>query len=320
VNLLISIIVPVFNASKYIEATLISALNQTYSNLEIIIVDDHSTDNSWEIINKIAVSDQRISIYKNPKKGASSARNYAFFLSNGQYVQYLDADDILHKDKIKVQLSILAQQSEENILIGCRWQRFSDDISNRIGKIGPILENSSFSYTNTEWLLQRPDMAPVAWLIKREFIMEVSGWDESLTRNDDGEFMYRILATHKKVIIIPKILVFYRTEAVASLSKGLSKESVESWIKSALTYKRVLQSVAPIEGEMAADKFLYFLYYICTFRYSDLAKKCYAELYFPENIYEIGDNFVFKLAKLTNIKFAKAVRISINWLRGLENV
>lgn len=319
-NPLVSVLIPLFNASKYVEATLISVQTQTYANLEIIIVDDHSTDNSWEIVTKIAQVDERISVHKNIKKGASSARNYAFSLSSGIYIQYLDADDILHPDKIKDQIVTLLETNRDDVLVGCEWQRFSGKTSNLIGEKGPKIDPHKSCYNHKEWLIMRPDVPHIAWLLKREFILEAGGWDESLTRNDDGEFIYRVLEKNKMVVVNLKTQVFYRTELTPSLSKSLSEESVESWIKSALTYKSVLNAIAPLEGRIASDKFMYFLYYICILRYPNLAKRCYSELYFPKNTHEIGDNFVYKLAKLTNLKFAKSVRIFVNWLRGLENV
>lgn len=83
-NPLVSILIPLYNAEQYIEETITKALEQTYSNIELIIVDDHSTDNSLKIAQKYA--SEKVHIYCNPKKGGNSARNYAFEKCNGEYI------------------------------------------------------------------------------------------------------------------------------------------------------------------------------------------------------------------------------------------
>lgn len=318
---LVSVLIPVYNASKYLEATLDSLLKQTYPFLEIIIIDDHSTDDSWQIISKFSETQKRILSYKNKMKGAASARNYAFSLSKGDFIQYLDADDILHPEKIKKQLDYLANYNfKSNLLIGCQWRFFTTNIENLYGPVCPLLVEKQTIYSNRDWLILRPDMALMGWLFSRSQIESVNGWNEDLTRNDDGDLLYRIIWRIKEIHVIPKLLVYYRREDTMSLSKNLSKESLISWVKSAITYKNIISDVAPTEGRESSDKFMFFLYYICLFRDTDLAKKCYSELYYPERIYEVGDNFVFKLSKVSNIRFAKIIRRSINWIRGLDYV
>ena len=93
---LVSILIPLFNAENYIEDTIAKALKQTYPNIELIIVDDHSTDNSFQLAQKY--NSKNVRIYKNPKKGGNSARNYAFEKCNGEYIKFMDADDYCTDD------------------------------------------------------------------------------------------------------------------------------------------------------------------------------------------------------------------------------
>lgn len=92
--MLVSIIIPCYNAAPYVAETIESIIAQTYTNWECIIIDDHSTDNSWNILEGYAKQfPTKIFMYKNSQKGACSARNYAFSKSKGDYIIYLDADD-----------------------------------------------------------------------------------------------------------------------------------------------------------------------------------------------------------------------------------
>ena len=103
-NLVISIIVPVFNSENYIADTIISCLNQTYSNFELILVNDGSTDNVETVINKFA--DKRIQYFKIENSGACNARNFGISKANGHLIQFLDHDDILEFDKIEHQVNL----------------------------------------------------------------------------------------------------------------------------------------------------------------------------------------------------------------------
>jgi glycosyltransferase involved in cell wall biosynthesis len=321
-NYLVTILIPVYNAEKYLNDTLNSACQQSYLNFEAIIIDDFSTDNSWDIACEFCKKDSRFKAYRNIRKGAAAARNYGFSLSKGDFIQYLDADDILHPKKLKTQIDYIFKNNlNSSILVGCQWQAFSLNIKNPQGAVYPNeTHGCSHIHSNKDWLILRADMVPIAWLFYRTQIELVGGWNEELTRNDDGDLLYRVLSKIKEVHIMPQLLVYYRREDVISLSKGLDRKSLNSWVSSAITYKKVLTEVAPLSGREASDKFLFFLYYICLFRDSELATKCYTELYNQKNIYEVGDGFVFKLANLTNIHFAKIIRRALNRIRGLEYV
>ena len=109
---LVSVIVPVYNSSKYIEKCITSIINQTYKNMEIIIINDNSTDNSLDIINQY--KDKRIKLINLKKtKGVANARNEGIKKSKGNYICYLDSDDYISEDKIEKQIKFM----EENNVI-----------------------------------------------------------------------------------------------------------------------------------------------------------------------------------------------------------
>lgn len=105
---LVSVITPVYNSEKYIEKTILSVLNQTYKNLEMILVDDCSTDNSKEIILRIQKKDKRVKYVKLDKNsGAAVARNTGLEKAEGQFIAFIDSDDVWKKDKLNQQLEFM---------------------------------------------------------------------------------------------------------------------------------------------------------------------------------------------------------------------
>jgi glycosyltransferase involved in cell wall biosynthesis len=313
---LVSIIIPIHNAELFLKDTLECAINQTYRKIELILIDDHSTDKSWSIAHKYQNLYTNIVLKKNKGKGAAAARNYGFQLSKGEFIQYLDADDIISSEKIATQIDFIKQNEiKSKTLIGCFWQRFSNSIDHKIGPIHPSLKK--LNHSEEEWLLSRVEMPPITWLVNRTLIKETDGWNESLTRNDDGDFFYRIISKTDQIVIIPKLLSFYRSHDLPSLSKSGDQVHLYSWYSSALTYKNIVTERYGTQGREASDKFFYYLYFKMLLRDENIAQLCKKELYNKKASYEIGDRFVQKLSYYVGLKNAKRVRFIINRLRGL---
>ena len=116
----VSIIVPIYNKEKYLEKCLDSILGQTYRDLEIILVDDGSTDNSLAICQRYAEKDPRIKIYHKPNGGVSSARNLGLEKSTGKYISFVDPDDFIHSEFIE-RLEMMLVQSDAEIAYCKCW-------------------------------------------------------------------------------------------------------------------------------------------------------------------------------------------------------
>lgn len=107
-NDLISVIIPVYNAEKFLKQTINTVLQQTYKNWELILVDDKSTDNSIEIISKYIEKNKNIRLIKNESNsGAAMSRNKGIDVANGKYIAFLDADDLWEKEKLEKQLKFM---------------------------------------------------------------------------------------------------------------------------------------------------------------------------------------------------------------------
>jgi glycosyltransferase involved in cell wall biosynthesis len=229
-NPLVSILIPAFNAREYLADTLRSAVAQTWPRKEIIVVDDGSTDRTAAIARQFEPDGVRVVTQKN--QGAATARNKAFSLCQGDYVQWLDADDLLASDKIARQIEALDPGRSKRTLVSSAWGRFMHRYYR--AKFSPTPLWSDLS--PTEWLLRKMAqdlyMQTATWLVSRELTEAAGPWDTRLLGDDDGEYFCRVLLASDGVRFVPQARVFYRASGSSSLSYiGRSNRKLEAqWI------------------------------------------------------------------------------------------
>ncbi len=221
---LVSVVIPAFNAGDYLNETLNSVIEQSHANLEIIVVDDGSTDATSQILNK--VRDPRLKILRTTGCGAGYARNAGLRVATGDWVQFLDADDILSPDKIALQLTVLLSAAP-NAVASCAWAKFGASINNV--KIRPEVVWKEAD--PVRWLTTSLNgggmMQTACWLTPRQIIEKVGFWNESLSLHDDGEYFCRVLLASDHQIFVDGPLVFYRT-VENSLSRQRNRKAIES--------------------------------------------------------------------------------------------
>jgi glycosyltransferase involved in cell wall biosynthesis len=238
-NPLVSILIPVYNTEKYVAEAIESALNQTYKNIEIIIVDDGSTDKSWEIIESYRQKyPDKIKTYRQKNKGACAARNKAFELSSGQYIQYLDADDLLAPDKIEHQIKYFDGSGNDDFVVNGRWGRFKESISEEI-VWGPH-ESIQKNLKPIDWILKNQMSQTSCWLTPRNLVLKAGKWDETLKKNQDGEFFCRVLLQTGKIYFSSEAQVYYRN----SDNSITNKFSYESAFNTLVSYELYMQHLA----------------------------------------------------------------------------
>ena len=118
-KILISVIVPVYNVQNYVEACLNSILSQTYQNFELIVVDDGSSDNSGAICDKIALEDSRVKVFRQENSGVSKARRFALEHSCGDYIVFVDSDDILANDALEYWCKVAVRDKADLVITPC---------------------------------------------------------------------------------------------------------------------------------------------------------------------------------------------------------
>ncbi|HVV54563.1 MAG TPA: glycosyltransferase family A protein [Mucilaginibacter sp.] len=201
---LVSIIIPVYNAEKYLAASVRSAIAQTWPNKEIIVIDDGSTDNSLEIAKSF--ESDTVNVIGQENKGASVARNQGLERASGSYIQFLDADDMLSPDKIALQVELL--NNNPGKVAVCSTVHFKDDSELIKQKPSEYEENFLIDLEPSEFLINlwggndnRGSMVqPNAWLTPADIVAKAGKWNESLTVDDDGEFFCRVLLSSKGIV------------------------------------------------------------------------------------------------------------------------
>lgn len=212
---LVSVLIPCYNAERWIAATLQCLADQTHRRLEVIVVDDGSSDRSCEIVEGFPLQGLRLLRQKNA--GAAVARNTAFKASRGDFVQFLDADDLLSPDKIERQLKRL--RDLPGSVAASAWARFfvSQD------EASFVADESWHDLFPVDWLVASWKegggmLFPAMWLVPRDVAEKAGPWNEALTLNDDGEYFARVVLAADKVLFCEEARSFYRSGITGSLS------------------------------------------------------------------------------------------------------
>jgi len=228
-NPLVSILIPCRNAGPWLRECLESAFAQTWPEKEVILVDDGSTDDSRTIARDYL--DQGLRLIEGPSRNAAAARNTALAQARGEWIQFLDADDILDPEKIQHQMQRVASHPEAELLSGA-WTRFHT-------KPGPFpLPDSSNPNTLTGLDFMRRlwtegvMMHSAAWLARRTLINRCGPWVETPSPIDDGEFFCRLMMSTPRIHHCQDARSFYRTGLKGSLSGRRDPAALEAYFDS----------------------------------------------------------------------------------------
>jgi glycosyltransferase involved in cell wall biosynthesis len=193
-----------------------SALAQTWERKEIIVVDDGSTDSTLALARQFESDTVRVFTQKN--EGAAATRNNAFALSKGDYIQWLDADDLLSAGKVASQMAVAESTGDKRTLISGAWGSFLHRYYRT--RFVPTLLWADLS--RTEWLLRKMannlHMQTATWLVSRELTEEAGPWNTKLLGDDDGEYFCRVLLASSGVKFVREAKVYYRAAGTSSLS------------------------------------------------------------------------------------------------------
>lgn len=229
-NPLVSILIPSYNAAPWLGATLESALTQTWPHCEIIVVDDGSSDDSLAIARSYEPRGVRVFTQRNA--GAAAARNAAINASHGDWLQFLDADDLLAPDKITFQLSLPPAALTGEFILAASWTRFTSTPADADFTLQPLcadFEPTTFAITKLE---RNVMMHPAAWLVPRALAERAGPWDETLSLDDDGEYFTRLVLQSRGVRHCAPAVSFYRSQITGSLSGAKSERAWASAFRS----------------------------------------------------------------------------------------
>lgn len=227
---LVSIIIPTYNRAELVTETLDSIRNQSYQKWECIIVDDGSTDKTEEAIKKYIENNPKFSYYKRPSslvKGANACRNYGYSKIKGDYVNWFDSDDIMHTDKLKIQVNHL--QKTELPFTVCQTLVFENKLEHILGlRCDSIYSNNFFGdfVTNKiKWLTQSP-------LLRRSFLDTHNlEFDVSLAQSQERDFFIRVLDLVEDYHYDDIPLVYFRKHQNSISHSEISIEKLNSNFK-----------------------------------------------------------------------------------------
>jgi len=248
---LVSILIPAYNAERWIADTIRSAVAQTWPRKEIIIVDDGSTDRTLAVARQF--ESESLRVFSQQNQGAAAARNKAFSLSQGDYIQWLDADDLLAPDKIARQMAVLEPERNRRILLSSSWGEFM--FRPRRARFVPTALWSDLS--PAEFLLNKLGrkvyMQTGVWLASRELSEAAGPWNTSMLSDDDGEYFCRVLMASEGIRFVPEAKVYYRFVGTGRLSYiGQSNRKLDAFWGSMKLHIGYLRSLEESERSRAA--------------------------------------------------------------------
>lgn len=221
----VSVIIPCYNSAKWIGAAVESCIDQGSCIKEIIIIDDHSTDNSWDILTSLKEKHGSVIIEQNPLKGANNARNYGFSLSSGNFIQWLDSDDFLLPGKLDAQLLFMEKNPSVDIVYS-DW-RLDTYNENQILCKSEYKQSSDYLDYLKE-LLKDNWVAPHVYLLRREIVRQtinMNGWNPSTRVAQDREFFTKAALAGAKFRYVEGIAAVYnRRLNMKSVSRSMSDE------------------------------------------------------------------------------------------------
>lgn len=294
-NDLVSVIIPAYNTERFIEATIQSVLNQSHRNLEIIVVNDGSTDGTLKVINDIQNS--KIKVITKENGGASAAKQTGLEAATGEFIQYLDADDLLSEDKIASQVEILKLHPKAISL--CSTVHFFDQTDHNSY---PVIEDWYANEQNSpiDFLIKLYGggyigpvyggmIQPNAFLTPIDIIKKAGPWNSSISPcpDEDGEYFCRVILAANEVIFAKKGINYYRKfKQQNSLSAIKSYTACKNMLQSTLLKTEYLLAATPkLEVKIAMSNQLWSDAFIFYPKYKDLsamaaqkAKELYPQL------------------------------------------
>jgi glycosyltransferase involved in cell wall biosynthesis len=241
-NPLVSILIPAYNAAEWLGEAIESALAQTWQNKEIIVVDDGSVDGTHHVARRY--EGPGLKVITQPNRGAASARNTALTYCQGDYIQWLDADDCLDPHKVEAQIRVATREDNRRLLFSGAWAYFMYRRQRADFSPTPLWQDLS----PVEWLTCKMannlHMQPANWLVSRELTEAAGPWDTRMVSDDDGEYFCRVIRASDGIHFVPEARSYYRLAGFQSLSYvGTSGTKIEALYLAMECHVRYLRSL-----------------------------------------------------------------------------
>jgi glycosyltransferase involved in cell wall biosynthesis len=201
----VTVILPAYNAAQYISETIDSVLNQSYQNFELLVIDDGSTDNTADLVRAYVQQDSRVQIISQPNQGVSAARNHGIDRAVGEFLAFLDADDLWVPDKLEAHVRHLC--SDDRLGMSFARIEYIDSESKRTGQKSNLrLKNIQPQHFYQDNLACTPSNV----VIRRVVLQEIGGFDSDLSGLADIDLFLRVSCSGWTVEGLDEVLVYYR--------------------------------------------------------------------------------------------------------------
>jgi glycosyltransferase involved in cell wall biosynthesis len=225
----VSVVIPCYNAERWLAQTIASVRAQRFDGIEIVCVDDGSRDGTAALLERLAGPDLRLVRQEN--RGQSAAANLGQRHARADYIQFLDADDLLHPDKIAAQYERL--QALPMAVAVSAWARFHDDPGEARFVPEPCWRDGDpMAWLALAWHEGGGMLYPGRWLLPRRVLEAAGPWDESLTVHNDGEFFTRVVLASSGVVHVDAARAYYRSGHGGNVSARRDRHSLSSYHRS----------------------------------------------------------------------------------------
>jgi glycosyltransferase involved in cell wall biosynthesis len=238
--MLVSVIIPCYNVREFVTECVESVLNQTYKDIEIICIDNNSNDETWDFLEKLNDKYSQLIIDKELKPGAPAARNRGLALAKGEWIQFLDADDLLMRTKIEQQIKLIQLNCKSNIAFisaACKRvnlkgsEKIMSDIEPNVF-LAPFVNRCGNTCSN---------------LWKRENIMSIGEWSEDIKSSQETDLMMRLILNNYTYICDSEPLTIIRERTSGQISQRNPSEKWKLYIDVRLKYIVNLKGKFPDE-------------------------------------------------------------------------
>jgi len=305
----ISVVIPVYNAEKYLKKCLDSILTQSLSDIEIICVDDGSSDDSFDILKLYAARDGRLQLISQKNSGPGSARNTGLSAANGKYVIFLDADDWFEYNFLE-KMYMCSEKSCSDICI-CKSERFDSESGSALPSDWTLktelIPGETFATEDAAKYLFQFTYGQV-WdkLFLRSFLIENEILFPEFRNSEDTAFAYKALLSSRRLAVVPEVFVHYRVNVSGSVSASIIKQPEAPYEAFRLIHEHLeLMS----NKELYRQSFLnwameYLVWHVCNIPDKSIRKRYFYEVrnvWFPKLNFEQLDGHYY--SKLNYCKF-----------------
>ena len=208
-NPLISILIPFKNTAVFLPECLDSIINQSYTNWELLIVDDHSLDHSYGVVNAYAKKDKRIQLFKNNKKGIINALQLAFSKSTGSYITRMDSDDIMHHNKLELMLNDLFVNGRKTIALGLVKYFSENGIGDGYAKYESWLNSLTKLGDNYSEIYKECVIPSPCWMIHKDDLVQCGAFNSNIYP-EDYDLAFRLYKHSIQPIASQNVLHYWR--------------------------------------------------------------------------------------------------------------